>query len=208
MRIEVSDRAAKVLVGIATLALLVFAGVAATLLPPLLHVVEELPASGVVQGLATTQAQVGRIDHNVQDLTPPVTTATRNLSDLSPQLRGLSTQLAAADATIARLRASIGSPAPGSPDQDLAEQLAALQTSLGQAAAGLRQLAGPLGPMAIDLHRLAGDAGTLPTSLDRVNTALAVLARLPGYFDSLQRTLDEMAVHVRNLDRKTGPVLP
>jgi septal ring factor EnvC (AmiA/AmiB activator) len=211
MKLEVSPWAGRLLVGLATLALLTVTVVAGTLLPflpRLVRAAEALPtAVQVVRDVPATQQQVARIDANVQTVTPQVTAATRDLRDLAPQLQTLSAQLAAAETTIEGLQHVIGT-APAGDQAGLVAQLAGLQTSVGRVAAALEPLAPPLSPMAADLHRLAGQAGALQTSLDRLNTSAEVLAQLPAWFQALQRSMDDMAVHVRNLDRKTGPVIP
>ncbi len=211
MRIEISRRAGQVLAALTAVALLTVTVVAAALisyLPRLVRVAQAQPtAVDVVTSAPTTQHQVARINANVQTLTAPVRRATRDLTDLSPRLRALSAQLAAAQATIDQLRGAIGTVPAGARDAGLAGQLAALQLSIGQVAAALEPLAQPLSPMAGDLHRLAGEASPLPTSLDRLTASTAVLEQLPGYLQHLNRTLDEVALHVRNLDRKTGPTV-
>ncbi len=212
MRIEISRWTGNVLVALGAVMLLAVTVVAAALipyLPRLVRAAQALPtAVDVVTSAPLTQQQVARIDGNVQTLTPPVRRATRDLADLSPQLRTLSAQLAAAETTISQLRSAIGTTPGGGADAGLAAQLGALQTSVGQVAAALEPLAEPLTPVAADLHRLAGDARPLPTALDRLNASTAVLQQLPGYFQQLNRTLDDVAVHVRDLDRKTGPTPP
>lgn len=211
MKIEVSPWAGRLLAGLAALALLTVTVAAGTLLPflpRLVRAAEALPtAVQVVEEVPVTQRQVARIDANVQTLTPQLTGASHDLHDLSPQLQTLSRQLAAAEATIEGLQRVIGT-APAGDQAGLVAQLAGLQASVGQVAAALEPLAPPLSPLAADLHRLAGQAGALQTSLDRLNTSAAVLAQLPVWFQAMQRSLDDLAVHVRNLDRKTGPVIP
>jgi hypothetical protein len=57
------------------------------------------------------------------------------------------------------------------------------------------------------LADLASSTGSLPESLDRLNRSAAILEELPAYFANLQRVLNRVARHVRNLDEKTGPNL-
>ncbi|GAA1149092.1 hypothetical protein GCM10009606_29750 [Nocardioides aquiterrae] len=195
--------------------LVVTIGVALLLphLPGLARAATEMPeALEVVDRAPDTLDQVERIDRNVENITPPVAAATKDLSEVAPHiatLAGQVDQLLGDLETLQRTTKPLGEAAPKI--ARLSDQLQGLQTSLrrldGRLAALDQGLVEPLNQVEKPLRSLAGTTAPLPESLDRLNRSTAVLEELPGYFDRLQRTLHRVARHVRNLDEKTGPNL-
>ena len=208
--------AVRVLAAVLALALLVATIAVAMLLPHiprLAHAAAELPeALEVVDRAPDTLDQVQRIDRNVETITPPVAAATKDLSEVAPHIATLAGQVDQLLVDLEALQRSsepLGEAAPKI--ARLSGQLEGLQTSLrrldGRLAALDRDLVEPLNQVRRPLRTLADTTGPLPDSLDRLNRSTAVLEQLPGYFDRLQRTLNRVARHVRNLDEKTGPNL-
>lgn len=201
--------AVRVLAAVLALALFVLTVAVALLLPHiprLVRAASDMPAAlEVVDRAPDTLDQVERIDRNVESLTPPVATATEDLSAVAPHIETLAgqiNQLLDDLAALQRTSKPLGEAAPKI--AALSGQLEGLQTSLRRLD---RDLVEPLTEVRRPMRRLADTAGPLPESLERLNRSTAVLEQLPGYFDRLQRTLNRVARHVRNLDEKTGPNL-
>lgn len=201
--------AVRVLAAVLALALFVLTVAVALLLPHiprLVRAASDMPAAlEVVDRAPDTLDQVERIDRNVESLTPPVATATEDLSAVAPHIETLAgqiNQLLDDLAALQRTSKPLGEAAPKI--AALSGQLEGLQTSLRRLD---RDLVEPLTEMRRPMRRLADTAGPLPESLERLNRSTAVLEQLPGYFDRLQRILIRVARHVRNLDEKTGPNL-
>ena len=201
--------AVRVLAAVLALALFVLTVAVALLLPHiprLVRAASDMPAAlEVVDRAPDTLDQVERIDRNVESLTPPVATATEDLSAVAPHIETLAgqiNQLLDDLAALQRTSKPLGEAAPKI--AALSGQLEGLQTSLRRLD---RDLVEPLTEVRRPMRRLADTAGPLPESLERLNRSTAVLEQLPGYFDRLQRILIRVARHVRNLDEKTGPNL-
>ena len=201
--------AVRVLAAVLALALFVLTVAVALLLPHiprLVRAASDMPAAlEVVDRAPDTLDQVERIDRNVESLTPPVATATEDLSAVAPHIETLAgqiNQLLDDLAALQRTSKPLGEAAPKI--AALSGQLEGLQTSLRRLD---RDLVEPLTEGRRPMRRLADTAGPLPESLERLNRSTAVLEQLPGYFDRLQRILIRVARHVRNLDEKTGPNL-
>ena len=201
--------AVRVLAAVLALALFVLTVAVALLLPHiprLVRAASDMPAAlEVVDRAPDTLDQVERIDRNVESLTPPVATATEDLSAVAPHIETLAgqiNQLLDDLAALQRTSKPLGEAAPKI--AALSGQLEGLQTSLRRLD---RDLVEPLTEVRRPMRRLADTAGPLPESLERLNRSTAVLEQLPGYFDRLQRILIRVARHVRNLDEKTGPIL-
>ncbi len=201
--------AVRVLTAVLALALFVLTVAVALLLPHiprLVRAASDMPAAlEVVDRAPDTLDQVERIDRNVESLTPPVATATEDLSAVAPHIETLAgqiNQLLDDLAALQRTSKPLGEAAPKI--AALSGQLEGLQTSLRRLD---RDLVEPLTEVRRPMRRLADTAGPLPESLERLNRSTAVLEQLPGYFDRLQRILIRVARHVRNLDEKTGPNL-
>lgn len=201
--------AVRVLAAVLALALFVLTVAVALLLPHiprLVRAASDMPAAlEVVDRAPDTLDQVERIDRNVESLTPPVATATEDLSAVAPHIEtfaGQINQLLDDLAALQRTSKPLGEAAPKI--AALSGQLEGLQTSLRRLD---RDLVEPLTEVRRPMRRLADTAGPLPESLERLNRSTAVLEQLPGYFDRLQRILIRVARHVRNLDEKTGPNL-
>ncbi|MDF9717023.1 MULTISPECIES: hypothetical protein [Nocardioides] len=201
--------AVRVLTAVLALALFVLTVAVALLLPHiprLVRAASDMPAAlEVVDRAPDTLDQVERIDRNVESLTPPVATATEDLSAVAPHIETLAgqiNQLLDDLAALQRTSKPLGEAAPKI--AALSGQLEGLQTSLRRLD---RDLVEPLTEVRRPMRRLADTAGPLPESLERLNRSTAVLEQLPGYFDRLQRILVRVARHVRNLDEKTGPNL-
>lgn len=201
--------AVRVLAAVLALALFVLTVAVALLLPHiprLVRAASDMPAAlEVVDRAPDTLDQVERIDRNVESLTPPVATATEDLSAVAPHIETLAgqiNQLLDDLAALQRTSKPLGEAAPKI--AALSGQLEGLQTSLRRLD---RDLVEPLTEVRRPMRRLADTAGPLPESLERLNRSTAVLEQLPGYFDRLQRILVRVARHVRNLDEKTGPNL-
>ncbi|MDP9823251.1 hypothetical protein [Nocardioides massiliensis] len=201
--------AVRVLAAVLALALFVLTVAVALLLPHiprLVRAASDMPAAlEVVDRAPDTLDQVERIDRNVESLTPPVATATEDLSAVAPHIETLAgqiNQLLDDLAALQRTSKPLGEAAPKI--AALSGQLEGLQTSLRRLD---RDLVEPLTEMRRPMRRLADTAGPLPESLERLNRSTAVLEQLPGYFDRLQRILIRVARHVQNLDEKTGPNL-
>lgn len=174
-------------------------------IPELADAAARLPdATTVVERAPSTLDQVERIDRNVQDLTPQVLDATGDLSLVAPKIAKLSRQVDILLRDLTTLQGSADALGRAAPNiARLSGQLVGLQASLR----GLDARLADLGSVGEPLRELAKTTGPLPTSLDRLNRSTAVLDELPGRFDALQRILIQVARHVRNLDRKTGPTL-
>ncbi|MCW2614937.1 MAG: hypothetical protein JWN08_1931 [Frankiales bacterium] len=205
-----------VLFGLAGVLLLLLVGLAL-----LLPYVPRLAAAGValpeavalVKQAPGTLDQVERIDRNVDTVVPPVLAATEQLSAVTPELAALVAQVEAMLVELEQLENAVGPVADVGPRvADLSSRLTALQatllsldTRLGDLETGL---ATSLGDVEDPLRRLADTTGPLPASLDRLQQGTASLEQLPVWFAQLQRVLEDVALHVENLDRKTGPPPP
>lgn len=204
------------LAGVVGVLLLVLVGLALLLpyIPRLAEAGVALPeAVALVKQAPDTLDQVERIDRNVDTVVPPVLAVTEQLSAVTPELAALAAQVEAMIVELEQLESAVDPVADVGPRiADLSSQLAALQASLLSLDTRLghleRGLAGSLGSVEEPLRRLADTTGPLPASLDRLQQGTASLEQLPVWFAELQRVLEEVARHVENLDRKTGPPPP
>ncbi|MCW2679925.1 MAG: hypothetical protein JWM62_1326, partial [Frankiales bacterium] len=153
---------------------------------------------------------VERIDRNVDAVVPPVLAVSEQLGAVTPELAALADQVEAMIAEQEQLESAVGPVGPRV--DDLSGRLTALQatllsldTRLGELESGLAR---SLGGVEDPLRRLADTTGPLPASLDRLQQGTASLEQLPLWFADLQRVLEQVALHVQNLDRKTGPAPP
>jgi hypothetical protein len=204
------------LAGVAGVLLLVLVGLALLLpyVPRLAEAGVALPeAVALVKQAPDTLDQVERIDRNVDAVVPPVLAVSEQLEAVTPELAALADQVEAMIAELEQLEGAVGPVADVGPRvADLSGRLTALQASLlsldtrlGDLESGLaRSLGGVQDP----LRRLADTTGPLPASLDRLQQGTASLEQLPVWFADLQRVLEQVALHVQNLDRKTGPAPP
>lgn len=149
--------AVRVLAAVLALALFVLTVAVALLLPHiprLVRAASDMPAAlEVVDRAPDTLDQVERIDRNVESLTPPVATATEDLSAVAPHIETLAGQI-----------------------NQLLDDLAALQRTskpLGEAAPKIAALSGQLEGLQTSLRRLDRD---LVEPLTEVRRPLASLA--------------------------------
>jgi hypothetical protein len=204
------------LAAIAGVLLLVLVGLVLLLpyVPRLAEAGVALPqAVSLVKQAPDALDQVERIDRNVDAVVPPVLAATEQLGAVTPELAALAAQVEAMIAELEQLEKAVGPVADVGPRvAELSSRLTALQLSLltlNTRLGGLETgLAGSLGSVEDPLRRLADTAGPLPASLDRLQQGTASLEQLPTWFAELQRVLEQVALHVENLDRKTGPPPP